>query len=50
MNANQYLENIQQAFDEGRISVEAYDAAFMNMSAFVDEQEMLVLEQQGGIK
>lgn len=51
MNANQYLENNQKSFDEGKISPEAYDAAIMNMSAFIydDEQEMLVLEQQGGI-
>lgn len=52
MNTSKYLENNQKAFDEGKISPEAYDAAIMNMSAFVDddEQEMLVLEQQGGIR
>jgi hypothetical protein len=51
MNANQYLENNQKAFDEGKISAEAYDAAIMNMPTFLDneEQRMLVLEQQGGI-
>ena len=51
MTANEYLENNQKSFDEGKISPEAYDAAIMNMSAFVDddEQRMLMLEQQGGI-
>jgi hypothetical protein len=52
MTANEYLVNNQKAFDEGKISPEAYDAALLNMSAFVDddEQEMLILEQQGGIR
>jgi hypothetical protein len=52
MTTNEYLENNQKAFNEGKISAEAYDAALLNMSAFVDdddEQKMLILEQQGGI-
>lgn len=39
MNTKAYLENLFNAFNEGRISAEAYDAAVINMSDFCDDDE-----------
>lgn len=41
MNKFEYMANIFKAFNEGRISEEAYDAAMMNVEAFCydDEEE-----------
>ena len=39
MTANEYLDNNQKAFDEGKISPEAYDAAIMNIDALIDSDE-----------
>ena len=37
MTREQYFESVQRAYDEGRISEEAYDAALMNADDFVEE-------------
>lgn len=37
MTREEYLESIFKAFNEDRISVEALDAALMNIEAFVNE-------------
>lgn len=39
MCRQEYLENLFNAFNEGRISTEAYDAAVMNMSNFCDDDD-----------
>ena len=36
MTREQYLESVQKAYDEGRISEEAYDAAIMNTDDFTE--------------
>jgi len=36
MTKEQYLESVQKAYDEGKISDEAYDAAIINADDFSD--------------
>ena len=33
------MKSIQEAYDTGRISAEAYDAAIMNADEFCDDEE-----------
>lgn len=37
MTREQYLEHLFEAYNEGRISDEAYDQALMNMDEFVED-------------
>lgn len=39
MNTDNYLKNLFNAFNEGRISAEAYDAALLNIDIFCEEEE-----------
>jgi hypothetical protein len=39
MTKNEYLENNFKAYNEGRISAEAYCAALMNIDAFCEDWE-----------
>lgn len=39
MNKQEYLKNLFNAFNEGRISAEAYDAALLNIDIFCDDDE-----------
>lgn len=39
MNKQEYLENLFNAFNEGRISEEAYDAVLQNINIFCDDEE-----------
>lgn len=39
MTRHDYMKRLQDAFDEGRISEEAYDAAFMNADIFCDDDD-----------
>lgn len=39
MKRSEYLMELAKAYNEGRISEEAYDAALMNISAFCDEED-----------
>lgn len=39
MKRQEYLENLFNALNEGRISEEAYDAALLNTDVFCDEED-----------
>ena len=39
MTRTAYLQKVQRDFDEGRISVEAYDCAIANAQNFTDDEE-----------
>lgn len=39
MNRDKYMQNLYEAWRTGKISETAYDAAIINMSNFVDEEE-----------
>ena len=39
MNRDQYLEEATKAYNEGRISAEAYDACIANADIFTDTEE-----------
>ena len=37
MTKNQYLQELQKNYAEGKISADAYDAGITNMDAFISE-------------
>lgn len=39
MKRSEYLENLFKAYNEGKISVEAYDAGIQNIDIFCEEDE-----------
>ena len=39
MTRTEYFEAAQKLYNEGKISVEAYDALWLNAEEFIDEDE-----------
>jgi len=39
MNRNEYQQHLKKAFDTGKISEEAYDAAYENAGEFCPEEK-----------
>lgn len=39
MKRNEYLESLSKAYNEGKISAEAYDAGLMNIDYFCEDDE-----------
>ncbi len=39
MTRSEYLKELFNAYNEGRISVEAYDAGLMNVDCFCEDEE-----------
>ena len=39
MKRSTYLENLTKAYNEGKISAEAYDAGLMNIDVFCDSED-----------
>ena len=39
MKRSEYLQSLAQAYNEGRISIDAYDQALMNIDNFCDDED-----------